>query len=90
VILQICVDLLTVVPSACCETCLPSSDDGNEVFNIKFEDVSVKEEEVPLPSVAAKAEEEVSVLFVCLMLDTFHIHLELPVDLLNSLCILTT
>ena len=74
VILQSCADLLRVVPSACCETCLPSSDDGSEVFNMKFEDVGVKEEDVPLPSVAIRAEQEVSVLFVCcLLLDTFHI-----------------
>jgi hypothetical protein len=48
--------------SAYCETCLPSSDDGNELFNIKFEDVGVKEEDVPVPSIAVKAEHEVSVL----------------------------
>lgn len=53
-----CADLLRVVPSACCETCLPSSDDGSEVFNMKFEDVGVKEEDVPLPSVAVRAEQE--------------------------------
>jgi hypothetical protein len=58
VILQSCADLLRVVPSACCETCLPSSDDGNEVFNIKFEDVCVREEDVPLLSIAVRAEQE--------------------------------
>jgi len=54
--LQSCADLLRVVPSACYETCLPSSDDGSEVFSIKYEDVGVKEENVSLPSVAIKAE----------------------------------
>jgi len=73
VILQSCADLLRVVRSACCETCLPSSDDGSEVFDIKFEDVGVKEEDVPFLSIAVKAEQEVNVLFVCLLLDTFYI-----------------
>jgi hypothetical protein len=64
------------VPSACCETCLPSSHDGTEVFNIKFVDVGVKKEDVPLPSIAIRAEQEVSVLFVCcLLLDTVPISL---------------
>jgi hypothetical protein len=69
------------------ETCLPS-DNGSEVFNIKFQDVGVKEEDVPLPSVAVKAEQEVSVVFVCLLLDTVHKRLGLPVVLLVFLCIL--
>jgi hypothetical protein len=90
VIVQSCTDLLSVVPSSCCETCLPSSDDGSEVIKVKLEDVGVREEDVPVLSLAVKAEHEVSYGFVCPPLDSFLVHLELPLVFLNSLYLLAT
>jgi hypothetical protein len=51
-------DLLKVVPSSCCETCLTTSDDGNEIISIKEETSDTQEGEVPvrvsLPIIMAK------------------------------------
>jgi hypothetical protein len=51
-------DLLKVVPSSCCETCLTTSDDGNEIISIKEETSDAQEGEVPvrvsLPIIMAK------------------------------------
>jgi stress-induced morphogen len=41
-------DLLKVVPSSCCETCLTTSEDGNEIISIKEETTDTQEGEVPL------------------------------------------
>jgi hypothetical protein len=46
-ILQNCMDVLKVVPSSCCETCL-TSDDGNEVIDVKVSDVQEEENPVPI------------------------------------------
>jgi hypothetical protein len=51
-------DLLKVVPSSCCETCLTTSEDGSEIISIKEETADTQEGEVPvrvsLPIIMAK------------------------------------
>jgi hypothetical protein len=66
--LQDSMDLLTAVPGSCSETCLTSSDGGNEFTTIKVEEVSyIAEEEglEPKTSAVIKAEPEVRSMSVC-------------------------
>jgi hypothetical protein len=61
--LQSCTDLLKVELGSCNEACLTSCHDGNEVINIKVEEViDTEEEEDPLLITfpAIKTENEVS------------------------------
>lgn len=64
-------DLLKVVPSSCCETCL-TTDDGSEVISIKEETSDTQEGEVSLqvelPIIMAKR--EVSHVHVSLLYST--------------------
>jgi hypothetical protein len=64
VILQNCMDVLKVVPSSCCETCL-TSDDGNEVADAKVLDVQEEEEENPVPVSLPVIMDEHEVSFHC-------------------------
>jgi len=67
-VLQDCMDLLTAVPGSCSETCVTSTDDGNEFTSIKVEEVSyIAEEEglEPMTSAVIKAETEVRSMSVC-------------------------
>jgi hypothetical protein len=69
-ILQRCVGLPKVQPSSCSETCVTSSQNENQVLDMKVEEGSVgegeEEEEDPLliPFPAMKTEYDVS--FVCI------------------------
>jgi hypothetical protein len=68
---QNCFNLLELVPGSYSETCY----NGNQVINIKVEEVTdIQEEENPVPETfpAIKAEHEVSCKSVCLLLGTFH------------------
>ena len=61
-------DLLKVVPSSCCETCLTTSEDGNEIISIKEETSDTQEGEVPLrvslPIIMAKGVSHVHMLII--------------------------
>jgi hypothetical protein len=79
VVLQNCVDLLKV---SCSDTCLTSSHDGNQVIDIKVEDVTDIQEQEDLLLTdfpAVETEHEVSCMSVCTLLDTFHRYTEFPV-----------
>jgi hypothetical protein len=63
IVLQNCANLLKVVPESCSETCVTSSHFGNQVIDIKVEDVTDMQEEensLLLKFPAIKAEHEVS------------------------------
>jgi hypothetical protein len=67
-VLQNCVDSLRSGPVSCSETCLRSSDAGNEIIGIKVEEATdIKEEELPEPITgrAIETEPEVSFVAVC-------------------------
>jgi hypothetical protein len=77
-ILQNCTDLLKVELGSCSEACLTSCHDGNEVIDIKVEEVVDREEEedpllITFPVI--KAEHEVSSVylpsFLSLMEDSY-------------------
>jgi hypothetical protein len=78
VILQSCRVSLEVVPGACRQTSITSSDDAHEVISIRVEDnsnVNIKLEEIcePISFPAIKSEpEEVSYLSECPLIDTCH------------------
>jgi hypothetical protein len=62
-VLKNCMDLLKVVPGSYSETCLTSSHVGNQVTDIKVEDVTdILEEDDPISTTlpVIKAEHEVS------------------------------
>jgi hypothetical protein len=75
-LLQNCVELLELVPSSSREAHL-TSDDGNEVINVKVEE---EEEEEPgrITFPVMKTEHEVSCMSVCLLLHSFLKYPELP------------
>jgi hypothetical protein len=67
-VLQNCVDPLRSDRASCSETCLRSTDDGNEIVGVKVEEASgIKEEELPepIPFRTIKTEPEVSFVAVC-------------------------
>jgi hypothetical protein len=72
-LLQNCVELPELVPSSSREAHL-TSDDGNEIINLKIEE----EEPVRITFPVMKAEPEVSCLSVCLLLGIFLKYLKLP------------
>jgi hypothetical protein len=63
VILQNCMDVLKVVPSSCCETCL-ITDDGNEAIDAKLSDVQ-EEQENPMTVSLPVLMDEHEVSFHC-------------------------
>jgi hypothetical protein len=68
VVLQNCMNILKVGPHSYGEPCLTSSHIGNQVTNIKVEDVAdIQEEDEPISTTlpVIKAEPEVSCMSMC-------------------------
>jgi hypothetical protein len=64
-VLQNCVDSLRSGPVSCSETCLRSSDDRNEIIDIKVEEATdIKQEELPEPIQFRTIKTETEVSFV--------------------------
>jgi hypothetical protein len=67
-VLQNCVDSLGSDHVSCRETCLRSSDDGNEIVGVKVEEATgIKQEDLPepIPFRTIKTEPEVSFVAAC-------------------------
>lgn len=67
-------DLLIGESGSSGEICMTSADEAHEVINIKVEEGTDTEEEIPMPVFCAvKVEQdEVSYMSLCPLLDTFH------------------
>jgi hypothetical protein len=71
-VLQNCVDSLRSGPVSCSETCLRSSDDRNEIMDIKVEEATdIKEEEHPEPIPFQTIKTEPEVRFMSLSLGLY-------------------
>ena len=82
VVVQISMDLVKGESGSCSKTHLTSAGDAHEDLNVKVEEgTDVEEEEIPMPVFCeVKIEQdEVSYVFVCARLDTFHQSEQIPV-----------
>jgi hypothetical protein len=87
-VLQNCMDFLNTEPGLISETCPTSSHDGYQIADIEVEEASDTqkiEDPLLITSPEIKAEHEVSCMFVCLLLGTFHSYPELCIVFLISL-----
>jgi hypothetical protein len=80
-ILQDCNDFVKIEPGSSSETCTASSHDGDQMIDIKVEEVAI-----PITFKRIKTEHEVSSVSVCPPLGTFHRYPELCTVFLNSIC----
>jgi hypothetical protein len=84
-LLQNCMDILKVEPSSVSEVCPSSSHDGDQIIDVK-----VEEGPVAIPFEGIKAEHEVSCMYVCPLLGTFHRYPELCTVFLISISLSTS
>jgi hypothetical protein len=74
--LQNCMDMLKSEPGPCTGACPMSSDNGNQVFGIKEEEVTdIKVEEDPEPTASPRIKTEPAVSCLCVCVYRFVIHI---------------
>jgi hypothetical protein len=89
-VLQHCMDVLKDEPGSCNEACSASSDDGNQIIDIKVEeDTDIKEEDdsEQTKSPVTGTESEVSRMSACPALWTFHKYSEVCTVFLIFICV---